>query len=292
MFLRTARLSWFSLTVCAASVAVAAAPAVPTNLPAAPATRPAEASAAAGKVVRVALYADEGSMKGGDNVEKCLNLDPGRYACKKVTAEDIRAGVLKDFDVLVQGGGSGSKCGLTLKSEGRDQIRGFVKNGGGFIGICAGAYLASSHYEWSLHILNAQVVDRAHWNRGGGTVKLNLTAGGKNQLAVDQDVIDCKYNQGPLLAPHDKADLPAYQTLATFGSEIAKNGAPTGVMVGTTAVAAAPFGQGRVIAISPHPEATKGLDNVIRRAVKWVSGEGPIAITPPAGLGTQPSASR
>jgi hypothetical protein len=52
---------------------------------------------------------------------------------------------------------------------------------------------------------------------------------------------------------------------------MAKKGAPSGVMKGTTAIAAAEFGKGRVICISPHPEKTKGLDGFIRHAVTWVA---------------------
>ena len=47
--------------------------------------------------------------------------------------------------------------------DGRRAILDFIKNGGGYVGICAGVYLASSHYSWSLGILNAKVVDGEHW---------------------------------------------------------------------------------------------------------------------------------
>ena len=42
-------------------------------------------------------------------------------------------------------------------------------------------------------------------------------------------------------------------------------------MRGTTAIASAAFGKGRVICISLHPESTNGLDGVIRRAVNWTA---------------------
>lgn len=222
-------------------------------------------------VVRVALYADEGSKRGGDNVEKCLGLEAGRFQCFRVTAEDIRNGALARADVLVQGGGSGSKQAKALRPEGCEAIRRFVKGGGGFLGICAGSYLASSYYPWSLHIINAKVIDREHWARGSGTVQLRFTQSGKARFALAEEVVACRYNQGPLLGPDDKADLPPYDALATFDTEIAKNGAPTGVMKGTTAIASSLFGRGRVVCISPHPEATEGLDNIVRHAVRWAA---------------------
>ena len=234
----------------------------------------AEVRPVAGRKLRVALYSDVGSVKGGDNVEKCLAFEPAGFEATRVTAEQIRKGVLHDFDVFVAGGGSGSKIAEALQPEGREQIKAFVRDGGGYLGICAGAYLATSDYKWSLHILNAKVIDRAHWNRGGGEVTLALSEAGQQLLGVSGSQFVCTYNQGPLLAPDDKEGLPAFTSLATFASEIAKKGAPTGVMVGTIAIATADYGQGRVAVISPHPEKGAEYHEVIRRVIAW-AGKAP-----------------
>lgn len=217
-------------------------------------------------------------MRGGGagpaNVSKCLAAAKGKeFTYAIVSAEQIRAGRLKEADVLVQPGGSGSKQAEALKPEGREAIKQFVRGGGGYVGICAGAYLASADYTWSLHILNAKVIDRQHWARGTGEVKVRMSAEGKRLLGVSDDVVNVYYGQGPLLAPSDQADLPAYETLATYETEIAERGAPAGVMKGTTALAAADFGKGRVVCISPHPEKSAELAGIIRRAVAWASGE-------------------
>jgi hypothetical protein len=173
--------------------------------------------------------------------------------------------------MLIQPGGSGSRQGKTLGEEGREQIRKFVRNGGGYLGICAGAYLATSDYTWSLHILDARVVDRAHWNRGTGPVDVALTAKGQELLGVASARPSILYYQGPLLAPADDPKLPDYEVLGRFDSEIVRNGAPPGVMKGTTAIAAAPFEHGRVLCISPHPERTDNLHDMVYRALVWVT---------------------
>lgn len=224
--------------------------------------------------VRVAVYDDGGGGGvGPSNVEKCLGKEVGAYKYRRVGARDIRDGVLKEVDVLVQPGGSGSKQAEALKPEGREAIKDFVKNGGGYVGICAGSYLATTDYTWSLGILNAKVIDRKHWARGTGEVKIKITDEGKQLLAATDDVVAVYYGQGPLLAPDTKDDLPAYKPLAVYETEIAEKGAPSGVMKGTTAIAAASFGKGRVICISPHPEKTDGLDGFIRHAVSWVAAK-------------------
>jgi hypothetical protein len=235
----------------------------------APATRPA--------ALRVAVYRDDGSPEAsGAAVENCLKVS-AFFKYKRVDAQAIRDGALADVDVLVQPGGSGSAQAKALQLAGRNRIIDFVKNGGGYVGICGGAYLGTSCYSWSLHLLNAAVVDREHWARGKGFVKLQFTPAGKDLFGSSQNVIDCLYHQGPLLAPDDKPDLPAYEPLAIFQTEVALNGAPKGVMIGTTAIARGMFDKGHVILISPHPEKTDGLDEMIRRAVDWSAGLPPAA---------------
>jgi hypothetical protein len=83
--------------------------------------------------------------------------------------------------------------------------------------------------------------------------------------------VTVRYNQGPLLAPADKKGVPEYEPLASFETEVAENGAPRGVMKGTTAIARAEFGTGRVVCFSPHPEQTPGLKSLVRQAVRWAA---------------------
>jgi len=228
----------------------------------------AEAPATAPRTVRVAVYDDNGT---GRNLEFLLRT-LGEYPdlrVDRVTAEAICTDCLDRYDVLIQPGGSGSAQGKALGEEGRDKIRAFVGRGGGYLGICAGAYLASSDYPWSLHILDAKVIDKKHWARGTGPVDLALTSRGKEVLGVQSDRPSVLYYQGPLLAPADDPALPDCEVLARFDGEIAEKGAPSGVMKGTTAIAAGTFDRGRVLCISPHPERTDGLHDMVHNAILW-----------------------
>ena len=228
-------------------------------------------TAPSAKLIHVAIYEDTGSPDLSTQVvDNALKISPS-FVTRRVDAQQIRDGALTGMDVFVQPGGSGSKQAETLKESGRDKIKEYVKQGGGYVGICAGSYLASSYYKWSLHILNAKVVDSKHWARGFGTVQLKLSPLGEKMLDVDKESIDCVYHQGPLLAPGDEAGLAPYEPLATFATEVRKNDAPPGIMIGTTAMARGMFGKGHVVAISPHPEKTDGLDNLVRRVVEWAA---------------------
>jgi hypothetical protein len=221
--------------------------------------------------IRVAIYDDAGGGGAGPrSCERCLPTGQG-FVTQRVKAADIRGGVLDRFDVLIQPGGSGSKQANALEQQGRDNIRKFVEQGGGYLGICAGSYLASANYDWSLGLLDARVMDRQHWARGTGDVQMRIAPSGQELLDESRSEVTVHYGQGPLLAPADNPEIPDYEELAIFTTEIAKNGAPRGVMLGATAAARGTFGAGRVFCFSPHPEGTPGLGSYIAAAVRWTA---------------------
>jgi len=222
--------------------------------------------------IRLAVYSDVGVGRSVGDLLSVLDRADALQV-ENVAAEAVRHGVLGDFAVLIHPGGSGSKQGKQLGEEGREAVRCFVRRGGGFLGICAGAYLASADYPWSLHILDAKVLDREHWARGNGTVRVGLTDRGRAILHTDSPNVSIYYGQGPLLAPAGDDDISDYIALGAYETEIAKNGAPSGVMIGTTAIAAGTFGRGKVLCFSPHPEKTDGLGSFVHRAIEYVTGK-------------------
>ena len=220
--------------------------------------------------IAVGVYLDKGAGPSANDLLRALgNFD--QVSVTKLTAEQIRSGGLAGLDILMHPGGSGGEQGRNLDGPGREKIRGFVRDGGGFIGICAGAYLATADYPWSLNLLDAKVIDTKHWRRGIGTVEIDLTPAGRDLLRTTNQVFPIHYAQGPLLAPANRPEIDDYEEMANFKTEIAKNGAPEGVMIGTTAIARGRFGKGRVICFSPHPEMTAGLESFVQDAIDYVN---------------------
>lgn len=217
----------------------------------------------------VALYDAEGT--GGSGAAKITALMASNPAVSvvRVCAEDIRGGALGAFDVLVVPGGSGSRQATALDEAGRGAVRRFVGNGGGYLGICAGAYLATSGFDWSLQILNARTLS-PKWQRGKGRVGIEFTNDGLSLLGAPTGTQAVLYANGPILGPATNSILPPYEPLAFFRSEVAENGTPPGLMTGSPALVAGRFGRGRVIVSSPHPEQTTSLDSIIPRAIAWL----------------------
>ena len=231
-----------------------------------------QASDAAKRTGKIAIgvYLDKGAGPSANDLLRAL----GKFdnvSVTKLTAEQIRSGGLAGLDILMHPGGSGGEQGRNLDEPGREKIRSFVREGGGYVGICAGAYLATAHYPWSLNLLDAKVIDTQHWKRGVGTVDIELTPAGREFLRTPNSKFPIHYANGPLLAPAGRPEIEDYEEMATFKTELAKNGAPEGVMIGTTAIVRGRFGHGRVVCFSPHPEMTAGLEVFVQDAISYVN---------------------
>lgn len=223
------------------------------------------------KVARIAIYDHSSGLSSGTkSVMRCLTEKNG-FKCEDISPSEIRRGLVKKFDAIVLPGGSGSSQAAKLEELGKNNIKQFVRDGGGYIGICAGSYLASSHYDWSLGLINARAWDRPHWSRGKGMVDLRMTSQGQSSLGISASNVKISYAQGPLLVPDNDPDLSGYEVLARFDSEISKNGAQPGAMTGTHAIIRSFYGQGRVICFSPHPESLNGPNGLLIHGVRWAA---------------------
>lgn len=234
-----------------------------------------------GHLIRVALFR-RNARNGNESssLTRVLNAT-SNLEWSYVSADDIRSRVLKECDVVLFPGGSGSEMGEALDEQGRLAVREFVNRGGGYIGICGGAFLATAKYDWSLGLVNARTLtgtitvpghgDKSMVARGVDDVKIGLTSPGRDLFGAHADTLKAKYSGGPILSPADIADLPPYAPLAIYRTEIWLYEQQRGTMVGTPAIVAAPFGKGRVILFSPHPESSKGLEDFVTIAVRAVA---------------------
>lgn len=219
--------------------------------------------------VSIAIYDGPGSGGSGiDNVTERAAQLPGA-SVTRITAEEMPTADLSRFDIVVFSGGSGSAQAKAIGDAGRANVKRFVENGGGFLGICAGAYLATAGYDWSLGIINAKTVS-PKWRRGRTFVDIEVDTAGRSILGEVADTFKCRYANGPIITAMGREDLPPFTTVAWFRSEIAENGTPAGVMVNSPAAAYAPYGKGRVFIVSSHTENTPGLENFVPRALLWL----------------------
>ena len=224
------------------------------------------------KTIRVGVFKDAGAAgKGVPRVTELLGKTED-IKVTHLTGKEIASGVLTNFDVVMFTGGSGSKQAESLGEKGREEVRRFVRGGGGYIGICAGAYLACSGFDWGIGVLNAKTVS-SKWMRGSGNVEIEMTAKGAALTSLPAEKREVHYENGPIIQPDNQKDIPAYEPIAFFRTELAKNSSPKGVMINSPALVRGAYGKGRVLFSSPHPEQTSGMEELVPSAVRWVAGK-------------------
>lgn len=221
-----------------------------------------------------------GDARSRDRILKILSRSRG-FDCELVAPAEIQATLARKFDVLVFPGGKAKAQSEALGADGREAVREHLRSGGGYVGICAGAFLASSGREWSLNLINAGtptgVKEIPGWGavsvepRRSGTVGLGLTGVGERLLPGVAGSSEIEYSGGPIFSPAHRSDLPDYKTLAVYRSEVWTFPFQKGTMIGTPAIIAGSFGQGRVVAISPHPEVSPGQENLVRDSVAYAA---------------------
>jgi hypothetical protein len=229
-------------------------------------------SAHADEKMRVALYVDSGaSTPAKANFKELLGRSE-RMNWRCVLGDDIGSGALKNFDALIVPGGSAQKEANSMGTESRDEVRRFVRDGGLYFGVCAGAYLSSEAKRNDLGLLPISTLDQEHWYRvdDGTPVDIELTPAGMDVFGLKDSRVKIIYENGPIFGkPIDKTD-PSFTPLGFYRSEVVARGGERGVMLGAPSMILSRYGKGLVLACSPHPEKTEGLRWIILHALEWM----------------------
>ena len=225
--------------------------------------------------IKVAILDDEGCI-GGCISETFVCFDDQKeqaFFARRVNAVEVRGGALTAFDVVMLPGGSANKQTRGLQEAGRKAVREFVAAGGGYVGICAGAYMgASEPKHYGLGLASVRCADTKHWRRGGGQpVDVSVTQQFRDLTGRKETKGRIFYMNGPLLEEMQVEGLPKVQPLLRFVSDIHDNDAPAGVMPGKLAGLKTVYKAGRVVLFSVHPELTYGHEGTVVKSVIWAA---------------------
>lgn len=195
-----------------------------------------------------------------------------------ITAEQIHSGILEELDVIVFPGGRGEVQYASLGDEGRAAVTEFAAKGGGYLGICAGAFLGQTYDKGargsSLNLIKATVYNKSrNWARGAGLIKVKPTAAGLKlfpELTHGKNYLMHYYN-GPVLVPLTKKKSDRYIDLMTFVSDVhhdLPNGKGKNETPGKSLLLLGKNGRGRVVLMSGHPEFTPGFRWLLPRMIE------------------------
>ena len=214
--------------------------------------------------IRLAVYGDKGAP-GFKHFPRLLE-DVSDIQVEIVNGQQIREGVLDKFDLVLLPGGSGREQGRSMGPEGVAKLKDFVASGKGYIGICAGAYVPMQQ-----GFINAKTKS-PHWRRGKADLKIEFSETALKLFGEQYNGLqEVRYNNGPIMDVNIFTNQPAVEVLAWFRTEVAEAGAPKGIQVDSPAILLTTYGKGTMLTISPHPEQTPGLRELMVEMIRFVA---------------------
>lgn len=175
---------------------------------------------------------------------------------EEISLPDLLDGALlsRRFTLICVPGGFAPNFVQRLGTIGLERIKEFVASGGGYVGLCAGAYLGSIE---GLALLPIEIVDVHRWARGSGPCQLRFTRDGAKAVGAlsgsNVQPVTVRYANGPIM----RICGASVATLAVFATEFRGwRGDYPPAMDGTPAVVIGrQDGTGGVVAlVSPHME--------------------------------------
>jgi glutamine amidotransferase-like uncharacterized protein len=238
---------------------------------AAEASLPTEARADDGKGsrIKVALYIDFGCKGAGViHLARLLKSSP-EVECDIIDADDVQAGKLGGYDMLMMPGGSGYNRYMQLGEEGFEKIRKYIREGGKYYGICAGIALALNDPK-RLRLI--PYTREKTPPRGGYSAAIKFNSRAQELLGISPDVRFMRYHDGPLPVKGKSVPDSEYEVLATFDSHVMQKGKSVSPMYGMPAVIYGRYGKGRVLVSVAHPEYFPSTHDVLAAGFKPLAG--------------------
>lgn len=222
-------------------------------------------------MLKVAVYADRGP--GGIGAAEWYRIvnDSPDMELKLVDGAAVRNGALKGQDLLIMPGGSSTNEYNSLGLEGVERMKDFIREGGGYIGTCAGCCLLMDGPG------RARVMP---WNTLGAEPDLfypqvKVNEAGAKALGIAAGNHTMRYHGGPLMRmTTNTIEGASFELWGTVNSECSYSGkiSQKKRMYGAAAILGGTYGKGRVFVTSMHPEYYESMHYFVVAAIRWVTG--------------------
>ncbi len=238
-------------------------------------TNVADAAAATPKTpIKAGLYCGLGS-RGVNSVywAKILRDSPD-VELTYLDGEDLRSGKLDELDILVMPGGSSKKQYGSMKEEGAEAIRRYIRGGGKYFGTCAGLSILLEETN-RVALLPYRRIN-GYYARGGGDVKVEFSPKWMDKLAITNAEWSIHFHDGPIItATNGVADVKVEKMaicLNAVDEHRKKPAEQRDKMIGTPAFIYATCGKGEIIACNCHPENKKSTRVLIAAVFEQLVG--------------------
>lgn len=232
-----------------------------------------DSHAAAPKPLRTAVFVDAGTRDSALAYTAFFALSPD-CTCICVDGASVRAGALREVDLLAMPGESSAAISQSLGEDGRAELVRFIREGGAYVGSCAGALLMMKTEKFcGLGLVPFTRVNAPA--RGEATIRTIYTEAAQKLAGIPAGRHTSLYNRGPVLDPcTDDPRLGDFTVMARFGCNVLTSvidpKCPT--MGDCPSAVAGPCGRGRIWIFSDHPESADSSWHLLDGACRYLTG--------------------
>ena len=230
------------------------------------------------KPVRAGIFQNENNSN--ISIARQLALSP-EYELKVLAPEDYATGALDGLDLVIQPGGGCTKQYKALGEKGVEALKRFVRGGGKYYGVCAGAFLAMQQSREGyprLGLIPFKGDDPSHY-RGDAPIKVEFTDDGMAALGMTNKTRTVIYFGGPAAVPGESVADTDVKVLAKYAGRLINTKQPEFVeeMVDKGAFLGGRVGKGKLFVSCPHPEKEECTFDIVRAGMKFLTGVEPSA---------------
>lgn len=194
---------------------------------------------------------------------------------RAVDAEDIRNGALRGVDLLVMpGGGSAHILEDLGRKEGFEEVKRFIREGGSYIGICAGAVILLSDPTRPANGMGIVPFERLGSSGADAMTSLKLTESGAKALGMDRNEFECWYSGGPFMKALDPTGWPGMkmEPWGEYARNVEDEDGRGQKMKGTVAIIGGGYGKGKMAVCACHPEFHHSSDRLVEGMFRYCTG--------------------
>ncbi len=174
----------------------------------------------------------------------------------KIHETELASTDMRQYDtVIVPGGG-----GLRLDDANRDALQEYLRQGGGYVGICGGATTAAKYGLVAAKGYSFDVRGRVFSMLNPHPITEGYEAGSKLLIG---------HASGPLFVLEEGSDEIPVAVFVVGGNSLFEVGG--GDLPMFVNIIAKPYGKGRVAVFSCHPESSQQSYRLLRNAVMWTA---------------------
>ena len=185
--------------------------------------------------------------------------------------DDVRSGALGKLDLIVMPGGSSASIKKDLGPKGVAGLKDFIRNGGGYVGTCAGCSLLMEEKEDAARGISVIPYGRAG-SKGKYLMPITVNERGSKAMGIKAGEYKVRYSAGPVLFPStNKIEGASFEVWGCYASDF---DCPKSKlrMKGMGAIVGGTYGKGRVFTIACHPESYPATHFILKGAFRYVTG--------------------